>query len=166
MVAVMIGTAISAAGAIVGNMQKNSEANRQMEQHVINMAAIDINAAMQQEALSSEAARIQQTTQQRHLQVEQNRAADEANAAVSAAASGTGGQSVELTATEIEASAGRAAGNIETQAGNLLGGIEQTSRDINISAEAQKSNLEPLDTRGQLLNVFGAGLQGFLASRG
>ena len=128
--------------------------------------AIDINAAMQQEALSSEAARIQQTTQQRHLKVEQNRAADEANAQVAAAASGTGGQSVELTATEIESSAGRAAGNIETQAGNLLGGIEQASRDINISAEAQKSNLEPLDTRGQLLNVFGAGLQGFLASRG
>ena len=161
----MAAAAVSAAGAVVGNMQKNSEAQRHMEQYAINMAAIDTNAAMQQEALSSEAAKIQQTTQQRHIQVEQNQAANEANAQVAAAASGTAGQSVELTTIEIAASSGRAAGTIETQSGNLLEGINQASRDIELSADAQRHDIEPLDTRGQLLSVFSAGLQGFLGAR-
>jgi len=161
----MAAAAVSAAGAIVGNMQKNSEAQRQMEQYVIDMVAIDTNAGMAQEALISDVATITQTSQQRQLQVEMNEAADLANAKVSAAASGTSGQSVELTEIEIESSAGRAAGTIETQTSNFLAGIDQASRDIELSADAQRSNLEPLDTRGQLLQVFGAGLQGFLGGR-
>ena len=157
--------AIKAAGALVGNMQKNSEAERQMEQYAIDMAAIDTNVAMQQEALNTQAYAIQQTTQNREMQVEQNLAVDEANAKVAAATSGTAGQSVDLTEVEVAATAGRARGTIETQAQNLFAGVDQASRDINISADAQKQNLEPPDRRGQLLQVFGAGLQGFLGAR-
>lgn len=157
--------AVSAASALVGNMQKNSEATRQIEQFAIDMVAIDTNAAMQQEGLSAQASSLQQNVQQQSLQIEMSEAATQAEMEVAAAASGTAGQSVDIGLTSASSSAGRAQGTLQQQEKNMTNFIEQSSRDIEFAADAARSDLEVGDTKGQLLEIFGAGLQGFLAGR-
>ena len=163
--AMIAGAAIKGAGAILNNSRRNQQYWYEMERYAQDMAALDTNAYMQQEALTGQVAAMKANIQQQQLAVEQNLVADQSMAEVQAATSGTGGQSVNLTQTELAASAGRAQGALDIQEKNFMGAIEQRSRDIEIQADSARRDLEVMDTRRGLLDVFTAGLQGFLMAR-
>lgn len=159
------GAAIGASRMIVNNRQKDSAASREVELYGRQQVTIDTNAAIQQESLVQNAATAMQTAQQASLQVEQNAMADQAATEVAAAVAGTAGQSVDLSITESEASAGRAQGAVDQREINALNQIDQASRDIAIAADAAKMDIELPNKEGDLLNVFSAGLLGFLGGR-
>lgn len=161
----IVGAAIAAAGALVGNMQKNSEMNRELAKYGADLAAIDANRAQAQADLSKSVSSFQQTQQSRALQIEQNLQATQAEQQVAAAASGTTGQSVEVTQNQSEAHAGLAQGNLEAQEVNAMNRFDQQSRDIELQADAARRDLDYVEPRGQLLDVFSAGLRGFLMGR-
>lgn len=104
----IIGAAIGVVQGLSENMARNSEYQRALANYGIDMAVIDAQAAMDQNAIAGEAAALQSNTQRYGLQIEQNAQADQAAAEVSAAASGTSGNAVDVTATQIAHSAGTA----------------------------------------------------------
>lgn len=159
------GAAVGAVRGILDNQAKNSEYERQIANYGIEHAAIDAQAAYDQVGLSAEARAVQENSQRTQLQVEQNLQSSQAQAEVNAAASGTAGNSVDVTEAQMEMNAGFASGTIARMEEAQLAQIDQTSRDINISAESGKRAPNPQDNRGGLLEIFGSGLQGFLMGR-
>ena len=163
--AAIASAAINVAGGILNNQAKDSEYERQIANYGIEHAAIDAQAAYDQIGLDAEARSVQENKQRTELQIEQNAMAAQAQAEVSAAASGTAGNSVDVTQAQIDQNAGAALGNIARMEQAQLNQIDQTSRDINISAASGKRIPDPQDNRGGLVELFGAGLQGFLMGR-
>lgn len=158
--------AISAAGAIVNNMQQRSELTFMLEKYGADMAAADANAYREQEQLSGQASAVQQTAQQQRLLVEQNQAATQAQMEVAAAAAGVEGVSVDTTMAQTDISSAMAINAVDNQEANAMTQIEQRSRDIALNRASQDYDLDVSNAMGgALLNVFNAGLRGFLGGR-
>ena len=158
--------AIGAAGSIIGNMQKRSDLALVLERYGADQAAADANAYRQQEQLSGQASSVQQTAQQQRLLVQHNEAATQASLEVQAATAGVAGSSVDVQHEQASLSSAMAINSIDQQEKNAMNQLEQRSRDIALNRASQETNLDVANAmRGSLLNVFNAGLMGFLSGR-
>jgi hypothetical protein len=162
----MAAVAMASVSAISQQMGAGKAHEQAMQQYGIQQAVNDVDQAIAQAALVQETSTTAQQAKGAELQIEQQEAANLAQAEVNAAAAGVEGNSVDTTQAELEASAGRAQGNLQIQTDNAYNAIDQQSRDIAIGHETAKqlSPNGPNKTAG-MINVFNSGLSAYLGAR-
>lgn len=158
----MVMAGLNVAGGLLENRREDSQATYQAKQMGVHDANIEVQQALQQQALSAQAALVSEHAASAHLQKDMRTSTDKANAELAAATAGVEGNSVEVGEAQLDISNAQAAGAIETHKSNALRQVDQTSRDIDIAAEGQKVDFEPLDTKGRLAGTFLSGLNTLL----
>jgi uncharacterized membrane protein len=163
---VMAAVAIAAIGAVVQNAAAGKAHAQAMKQYGVQQAKQDTAAAIAQSALVQESSTVAQQAKSTELQIEQQAMANEAQAEVNSAAAGVEGNSVDTTQAELEASEGRAQGNLQIQYQNKQNAIAQQSKDITIAKETdQQLTPKGMSQGEQMTNVFASGLSAYLGAR-
>jgi hypothetical protein len=166
----MIGMAMAALGgasAILDGMEGQEQTRQAIAQHGRDQAATEVNRAIAQAALVAEASKVKQQAQQASIQTEQSAAAETAQKEVQAAAAGTAGSSVDVGINQTQFNLGTVQGGIQQQQENAMQDINQQSRDIVVSTATQKKQVVSDNNHlAGLTGIFGAGLSGYLQSRG
>lgn len=160
--------AIAAAGAIMGGMQAEDAQNaanaKAGRQEGIRRATVKINTLMKQEGVTAEAGELSRVLLQNQLKA--SMAGDAAIAAnqVAAAASGTKGKSVNVTAGSLAGQAMTLEKEVDDQYTRAVNQLNQKFRDIAMGGEA--SSTQPIYGSDNKNVALTTGLASFATSYG